>query len=196
MPPSNGGDFPKDRPQWCPDVKKSRHAGAPLSGRTGEGPMKGGLRSDHARPSPRGTGRPQRADPGARTVSPSCPRDTAAPSLPPGAGCADQRRQGFEGGALRRRRTRQLMSPQRSVVRDPKLSQGARGEPVRIPLTGARKLNNPARDKNNLAVCTSGARPRQPPRRMPAVPDLSQIVAVIFAPSERQSGNHHRIQIF
>ena len=39
------------------------------------------------------------------------------------------------------------MSPQRSVVADPKLSQGARGEPVRVSLAGYGKLNDPQRGK-------------------------------------------------
>jgi hypothetical protein len=39
------------------------------------------------------------------------------------------------------------MSPQRSVVPDPKLSQRARGEPVRVSLTGYGKIDDPQRDK-------------------------------------------------
>jgi len=38
------------------------------------------------------------------------------------------------------------MSPQRSVVPDPELSQGARGEPIRVALTGSGKLDDPQRD--------------------------------------------------
>ena len=38
------------------------------------------------------------------------------------------------------------MSPQRSVVPDPELSQRARGEPVRVLLTGSSKLDDPLRD--------------------------------------------------
>jgi len=39
------------------------------------------------------------------------------------------------------------MPPQRSIVPDPKLSQGARDEPVRVALTGSSKLDDPQRDK-------------------------------------------------
>ena len=39
------------------------------------------------------------------------------------------------------------MSPQRSVVPDPELSQRARGEPVRVLLTGSSNLDDPPRDK-------------------------------------------------
>ena len=39
------------------------------------------------------------------------------------------------------------MPPKRSVVPDPKLSQDARGEPVRVPLTGPSQLDDLARDK-------------------------------------------------
>jgi hypothetical protein len=39
------------------------------------------------------------------------------------------------------------MPPQRSIVPDPKLSQGARDEPVRVGLTGSGKLDDPQRDK-------------------------------------------------
>jgi hypothetical protein len=38
------------------------------------------------------------------------------------------------------------MSPERSVVPDAKLSQGARREPVRVALTGSGKLDDPQRD--------------------------------------------------
>ena len=39
------------------------------------------------------------------------------------------------------------MPPQGSIVPDPKLSQGARDEPVRVALTGSGKLDDPQRDK-------------------------------------------------
>src|SRR5580704_6629192 len=38
---------------------------------------------------------------------------------------------------------RDLMAPQRSVILDTELREHARGEPVRIPLTGQGKLNAP-----------------------------------------------------
>ena len=39
------------------------------------------------------------------------------------------------------------MPPKRSVVPDTKLSQDARGEPLRVPLTGPSQLDDLARDK-------------------------------------------------
>jgi hypothetical protein len=44
------------------------------------------------------------------------------------------------------------MSPQRSVVPDPELSQGARGEPVRVLLAGPGTLDNRARDKFGFLI--------------------------------------------
>ena len=44
------------------------------------------------------------------------------------------------------------MTPQRSVVPDPKFSQDARDEPVRVALTGSGKLDDPARDKFGFVI--------------------------------------------
>ena len=44
------------------------------------------------------------------------------------------------------------MPPQGSIVPDPKLSQGARDEPVRVALTGSGKLDDPARDKFGFVI--------------------------------------------
>ena len=44
------------------------------------------------------------------------------------------------------------MSPQRSVVPDPELSQRARGEPVCVALTGSSKLDDPQRDKFGYVI--------------------------------------------
>jgi hypothetical protein len=54
--------------------------------------------------------------------------------------------------------TCQLMSPRRSVIPYPELGQRARGEPVRIPLTGASQLDNPARDKFCLLIAGTGGK--------------------------------------
>jgi hypothetical protein len=48
------------------------------------------------------------------------------------------------------------MPPQPSIVPDPELSQGARGEPVRVPLSGSSKLNDPQRDKFSYLVSRAG----------------------------------------
>ena len=50
------------------------------------------------------------------------------------------------------------MSPQQSVVPDPELSQGARSEPVRVPLSGSSKLNDPQRDKFSYLVSRAGGK--------------------------------------
>jgi hypothetical protein len=44
------------------------------------------------------------------------------------------------------------MPPQRSIVADPKLSQDARDELVRVALTGSGKLDDPARDKFGFVI--------------------------------------------
>jgi hypothetical protein len=44
------------------------------------------------------------------------------------------------------------MPSRRSVLPDPELSQDARGEPVRVPLTGSGKLDDPTRDKFCLLI--------------------------------------------
>jgi hypothetical protein len=44
------------------------------------------------------------------------------------------------------------MSPQCSVVLDPELGQRARGEPVRIALTGDGKFDDPAGDKFGFVI--------------------------------------------
>jgi hypothetical protein len=48
------------------------------------------------------------------------------------------------------------MSPQRSVVLDPELGKHARGEPIRIALTGYGKLDNPPRDQFCFLVAGTG----------------------------------------
>jgi hypothetical protein len=50
------------------------------------------------------------------------------------------------------------MPPQCSVVLDPKLSQDARGEPVRLPLAVYGKLNDPARDKFGFLISGTGGK--------------------------------------
>jgi hypothetical protein len=44
------------------------------------------------------------------------------------------------------------MPPQRSIVPDPKLSHGARDEPVRVALAGSGKFDDPARDKFGCVI--------------------------------------------
>ena len=58
----------------------------------------------------------------------------------------------------RRQRTRHLMPPQRSVVPDTKLSQGAGGEPARVPLAGSGKLDDPQRDKFGYLIYRGGGK--------------------------------------
>ena len=58
----------------------------------------------------------------------------------------------------RRQRTRHLMPPQRSVVPDTKLSQGAGGEPARVPLAGSGKLDDPQRDSFSYLVSGAGGK--------------------------------------
>jgi hypothetical protein len=48
------------------------------------------------------------------------------------------------------------MPPRRSVVRDAELSEDARGEPVRIPLTGHGELDDPASDKLGFLISRTG----------------------------------------
>jgi hypothetical protein len=44
------------------------------------------------------------------------------------------------------------MLPQRSIIPDPELSQDARRQPVRVPLAGPGKLDNPAGDKFGFVI--------------------------------------------
>jgi hypothetical protein len=44
------------------------------------------------------------------------------------------------------------MLPQRSIIPDPELNQDARREPVRVPLAGPGKLDDPARDKFGFVI--------------------------------------------
>ena len=44
------------------------------------------------------------------------------------------------------------MPPQQSIIPDPELSQDARREPVRVPLAGPGKLDDPARDKFGFVI--------------------------------------------
>jgi hypothetical protein len=44
------------------------------------------------------------------------------------------------------------MLPQRSIIPDPKLSQDARHEPVRVPLAGPGKLDDFSRDKFGFVI--------------------------------------------
>ena len=50
------------------------------------------------------------------------------------------------------------MPPQRSVVPDTKLSQGAGGEPARVPLAGSDKLDDPQRDKFGYLIYRGGGK--------------------------------------
>ena len=50
------------------------------------------------------------------------------------------------------------MPPQRSIVPDPKLSQSARDEPVRVALTGSGKLDDPQRDKFGYLISRAGGK--------------------------------------
>ena len=44
------------------------------------------------------------------------------------------------------------MLPQRSIIPDPELSQDARREPVRVPLAGPGKFDDPARDEFGFVI--------------------------------------------
>jgi hypothetical protein len=54
-----------------------------------------------------------------------------------------------------RRRT-PLVPPQRSVILDTELREHARGEPVRVPLAGTGKLDDPQRDKFSYSISRAG----------------------------------------